>query len=65
MLSVDSCERVSVDNCERVSVDETSVWVDGGRAESSDTQMLLSVDEERASLRIERSQLAGSGENSN
>ena len=54
----------SVDGDERVSVDETGVWVDGGLRKSSDEQVLLSIDEERIPLRIERSKLAGSDENS-
>ena len=54
----------SVDGGERVSVDETSVWVDDGWTKLSDKQVLLSIDEEHASLRIERSKLVGSGENS-
>ena len=53
-----------VDSGERVSVDGTSVWVDGGWQKSIDEQVVLSIDEERASLRIKRSKLAGSGENS-
>ena len=63
-MSVDGGERVSVDGGERVSVDGTSAWADGGWRESSDEQALLSIGEEHASLRIERSKLAGSGENS-
>ena len=55
---------LSVDMGERESVDGTGFWVDGGWAKSSDTEVLLSVDKERASLRIERSKLAESGENS-
>ena len=54
----------SVDGGERVSVNGTSAWVDDGWRESSDEQALLSIDEERASLGIERSELGGSGENS-
>ena len=54
----------SVDGDERVSVDGTSVWVDGGWSKSSDEQVLLSIDEERVSLRIVRSKHTGSGDNS-
>ncbi|KAF2578065.1 hypothetical protein F2Q68_00004819 [Brassica cretica] len=62
-ISVDG--RVSSgDGGERVSVDETGVWVDCGGRESSDKLVLLSIHEERIPLRIERSKLAGSDENS-
>ena len=49
----------SVDGGELVSVDETGGW-----RESSDEQGLLSIDEERIPLWIERSKLAGSDEHS-
>ncbi|KAF3509451.1 hypothetical protein F2Q69_00006603 [Brassica cretica] len=62
-ISVDG-RVASVDGGERVPVDETGVWVNGGWPESSDELVLLSMDEERLSLRIERSKLAGSDENS-
>ncbi|KAF3546181.1 hypothetical protein DY000_02007332 [Brassica cretica] len=62
-ISVDG-RVASVDGGERVPVDETGVWVNGGWRESSDELVLLSMDEERLSLRIERSKLAGSDENS-
>ena len=52
-----------VDGGERVSVYKIGVWVNGGWQESSDEQVLLSIDEERLSLRNERSKLAGSDEN--
>ncbi|KAF3587231.1 hypothetical protein F2Q69_00029982 [Brassica cretica] len=54
----------SVDGGERVSVEENCVWVDGGWRESSDELVLFSIDEEHLPLRIERSKLAGSDENS-
>ena len=54
----------SGDGGELVSVDETGVWVDCGGREPSDKLVLLSIDEERIPLRIERSKLAGSDENS-
>ena len=62
--SVDGRWVSSFDSGERVSVDGTSVWVDGGWQKSIDEQVVLSIDEEHASLRIERSKLVGSGENS-
>ena len=62
-ISVD--RRVSsVDGGRRLSIDKTGVWVDGGWWESSDELVLLSIDEERLSLRIKRSKLEGSDENS-
>ncbi|KAF2572552.1 hypothetical protein F2Q70_00002964 [Brassica cretica] len=61
-ISVDE-KMSSVDGGERVSVDETGVWVDSGWQKSSDELVLLSIDEERISLWIERSKLAGSDEN--
>ncbi|KAF2580826.1 hypothetical protein F2Q68_00004620 [Brassica cretica] len=54
----------SVDGGERVSIDEIGVRVDGGWQVSIDKLVLLSIDEERLPLRIERSKLAGSDENS-
>ncbi|CAG7864193.1 unnamed protein product [Brassica rapa] len=48
-----------VDGGERVSIDRIGVW-----RESRDELVLLSIDEERLPLRIERSKLAGSDENS-
>ncbi|KAF2606364.1 hypothetical protein F2Q68_00044069 [Brassica cretica] len=63
-ISVDG-RVASVDGGERVSVNIIGVWVDGGWRESSDDLVLWSIDEERLPLRIERSKLAGSNENSN
>ena len=54
----------SVNGGERMSFGETGVWVDSGWRESSDELVLLSIDEERLSLRIKRSKLEGSDENS-
>ena len=54
----------SVDSGERVSVDEIGVWVDVGWQVLIDELVLLSIDEKRLSLRIKRSKLAGSNENS-
>ena len=48
-----------------MSVDGRIVSVDGGWRVSIDELVLLSVDEERLPLRIERSKLAGSDKNSN
>ncbi|KAF3514705.1 hypothetical protein F2Q69_00006078 [Brassica cretica] len=62
-ISVDG-RVASVDGGERVSIDEIGVWVDGGWQVSIDKLVLLSIDEERLPLRIERSKLAGSDENS-
>ncbi|KAF2602023.1 hypothetical protein F2Q70_00025830 [Brassica cretica] len=70
-ISVDG-RVVSVDGGERVSVDEIGVWVDGGWRVSIDELVLLSIDElvllsideELLPLRIKRSKLAGSDENS-
>ncbi|KAF2592553.1 hypothetical protein F2Q70_00043214 [Brassica cretica] len=62
-ISVDG-RVASVDGGERVSVNIIGVWVDGGWRESSDDLVLWSIDEERLPLRIERSKLAGSNENS-
>ncbi|KAF3587228.1 hypothetical protein F2Q69_00029989 [Brassica cretica] len=54
----------SVDGGERVSVDRSSIWVDGGWRVSIDELALMSIDAERLPLRIERSKLAVSDENS-
>ncbi|KAF3578168.1 hypothetical protein DY000_02030821 [Brassica cretica] len=70
-ISVDG-RVVSVDGGERVSVNEIGVWVDGGWRVSIDELVLLSIDElvllsideELLPLRIKRSKLAGSDENS-
>ena len=62
-VSVD--ERVaSVDGGEQVLVDEISIWVDGGWWISIDEITLMSIDEERLPLWIERSKFAGSYEKS-
>ncbi|KAF3604462.1 hypothetical protein F2Q69_00035710 [Brassica cretica] len=62
-ISVDG--RVSlVDGGERVSIDETGIRVDSGWRESSDELVMLSINEARLPLWIERSKLAGSDENS-
>ena len=62
-ISVDG-RVASVGGGERVSVDEIGVWVDGGWRVSIDELVLLSIDEELLPLRIKRSKLAGSDENS-
>ena len=56
--------KVLVDGDERVSVDGEDVLVDAGVRVSVDELVLMSIDVERLSLRIERSKLAGSSENS-
>ena len=61
-MSVDG-EVVSVDVKVRVSVDEHGVSVGRGASVSVDRQLLMSIDAERISLRIERSKLSGSSEN--
>ena len=63
-MSIDGRWVSSVDGGERVPVDGTSTWVDSGWRKSSDEQVLLSIDQECASLRIERSKFAWFGENS-
>ena len=55
----------SVDGGGRVSVDEDGVSVDCGWRVSIDELVLLSIDGERLSLRIERSNLVGSETKSN
>ena len=55
----------SVDVGGRVSVDEDGVSVDCGWRVSIDELVLLSIDGERFSLRIERSNLVGSETKSN
>ncbi|KAF3534158.1 hypothetical protein DY000_02039938 [Brassica cretica] len=64
-VSIDVGWKISVDGGERVSDDIIGVWVDGGWRESIDELSLMSIDEKRLSLRIERSKLAGSDENRN
>ena len=61
VASVDDGDRVSVDG-DRVWVDEIGVCVDGGWRVSK--LVWLSIDDEHLSLRIERSKLVGSDENS-
>ncbi|KAF2578224.1 hypothetical protein F2Q70_00011992 [Brassica cretica] len=60
-ISVDG-RVASVDDGDRVSVDEIGVCVDGGWRVSK--LVWLSIDDEHLSLRIKRSNLVGSDENS-
>ena len=62
-MSVDG-RVASVDGDGRVSVDEIGVSIDCGMRMSVDELMMLSIDAECLSLRIERSKIAGSSENS-